>query len=414
LNTELFIAKRLVKERSFQGLIAQRMSKIATVSIAISTAVMVVAIAIVIGFKKEIREKITGFNAPIQITKLSINSSLEIPPLEKSWVPIGDIKKIANVKSIHPYTIKAGLIKTNEEIQGVILKGVDSTYDWSFFSSTLVEGRLPNYSCSSTSNEVLISRINASKLKLKLGDKIKTYFVQNPIRMRPFEVVGIYDSNFQEFDSKYVVSDLRHTQKLNNWDSTQYAGFEVLLDNFDKLSTTSQQVIDIAGYRMLKDGSRLRIENIKESMANIFDWLSLQDMNALVVLTLMIFVAGINMITGILILLLDRIRMIGVLKALGMSPKSLRRVFIYLSSSIVLKGLLWGNVVGLSLSLIQKYTGVLKLEESTYYLSSVPISIDIPSILLLNLATFLLLAMFMLIPLLIINRISPSEIIRYE
>ncbi len=390
------------------------MSKIATVSIAISTAVMVVAIAIVIGFKKEIREKITGFNAPIQITKLSINSSLEIPPLEKSWVPIGDIKKIANVKSIHPYTIKAGLIKTDEEIQGVILKGVDSTYDWSFFSSTLVEGRLPNYSCSSTSNEVLISRINASKLKLKLGDKIKTYFVQNPIRMRPFEVVGIYDSNFQEFDSKYVVSDLRHTQKLNNWDSTQYAGFEVLLDNFDKLSTTSQQVIDIAGYRMLKDGSRLRIENIKESMANIFDWLSLQDMNALVVLTLMIFVAGINMITGILILLLDRIRMIGVLKALGMSPKSLRRVFIYLSSSIVLKGLLWGNVVGLSLSLIQKYTGVLKLEESTYYLSSVPISIDIPSILLLNLATFLLLAMFMLIPLVIINRISPSEIIRYE
>lgn len=414
MNTELFIAKRLVKERSFQGLIAQRMSKIATVSIAISTAVMVVAIAIVIGFKKEIREKITGFNAPIQITKLSINSSLEIPPLEKSWVPIGDIKKIANVKSIHPYTIKAGLIKTDEEIQGVILKGVDSTYDWSFFSSTLVEGRLPNYSCSSTSNEVLISRINASKLKLKLGDKIKTYFVQNPIRMRPFEVVGIYDSNFQEFDSKYVVSDLRHTQKLNNWDSTQYAGFEVLLDNFDKLSTTSQQVIDIAGYRMLKDGSRLRIENIKESMANIFDWLSLQDMNALVVLTLMIFVAGINMITGILILLLDRIRMIGVLKALGMSPKSLRRVFIYLSSSIVLKGLLWGNVVGLSLSLIQKYTGVLKLEESTYYLSSVPISIDIPSILLLNLATFLLLAMFMLIPLVIINRISPSEIIRYE
>lgn len=390
------------------------MSKIATVSIAISTAVMVVAIAIVIGFKKEIREKITGFSAPIQITKLSINSSLEIPPLEKSWVPIDDIKKIANVKSIHPYTIKAGLIKTDEEIQGIILKGVDSTYDWSFFSSTLVEGRLPNYKCSSTSIEVLISRTNASKLKIKLGDKIRTDFIQNPPRKRSFKVVGIYDSNFQEFDSKYVISDLRHTQKLNSWDSSQYAGFEVLIDDFDKLSTTSQQVVDIAGYRMLKDGSRLRIENIKESMANIFDWLGLQDMNALVVLTLMIFVAGINMITGILILLLDRIRMIGILKALGMSPKSLRRVFIYLSSSIVLKGLFWGNIVGLSLSLIQKYTGFLKLEESTYYLSSVPISIHIPSILLLNLATFILLAVFMLIPLVIINRVSPSEIIRYE
>jgi lipoprotein-releasing system permease protein len=414
LNTELFIAKRLVKEHSFQGLIAQRMSKIATISIAISTAVMVLAISIVIGFKKEIREKVTGFSAPIQITKLSLNNSLDTPPLNKSWVPISDLQKISNIKSIHPYTIKAGIVKTNEEIQGVILKGVDSTYDWSFFASNLVAGRLPNYKTNSTSNEVLISKINAAKLKLKLGDKLRTYFVQKPFRMRPFQIVGIYDSKFQEFDSKFVISDLRHTQKLNQWNSDQYAGFELLLNDFNKLKETSQQVVDAAGYRMLKDGSRLRIENIKESMSNIFDWLNLQDTNALVVLTLMIFVAAINMITGILILLLDRIRMIGILKALGMSPKSLRRVFIYLSSSIVIKGLLWGNFVGLSLSIIQKYTGLVRLEESTYYLSCVPISISIPSILLLNVATFLLLALFMLIPLLIINKISPSEIIRYE
>jgi lipoprotein-releasing system permease protein len=414
LNTELFIAKRLVKEHSFQGLIAQRMSKIATISIAISTAVMVLAISIVIGFKKEIREKVTGFSAPIQITKLALNNSLETAPLNKDWVPISNLEKISNVKSIHPYTIKAGIVKTNEEIQGIILKGVDSTYDWSFFASNLVEGRLPNYKGSNTSDEVLISRTNASKLRLKLGDKVKTYFVQKPFRMRSFKIVGIYDSKFQEFDSKFVISDLRHTQKLNQWNSDQYAGFEILLNDFNTIKETSQQVVDIAGYRMFKDGSRLRVENIKESMSNIFDWLNLQDTNALVVLTLMTFVAAINMITGILILLLDRIRMIGILKALGMSPKSLRQVFIYLSSSIVIKGLLWGNIIGFSLSVIQKYTGVVKLEESTYYLSCVPISISIPSILLLNVVTFLLLALFMLIPLLIINKISPSEIIRYE
>lgn len=390
------------------------MSKIATISIAISTAVMVLAISIVIGFKKEIREKVTGFSAPIQITKLALNSSLETPPLDKSWVPIRDLEKLSNVKSIHPYTIKAGIIQTNEEIQGVILKGVDSTYDWSFFSSNLVEGRLPNYKSSRTSNEVLISKLNAAKLKLKLGDRVRTYFVQNPLRMRSFDIVGIYDSKFQEFDSKYIISDLRHTQKLNQWNKNQYAGFEILVNDFSKLSTTSQEVIDLAGYRMLKDGSRLRIENIKETMSNIFDWLNLQDMNALVVLTLMVFVAAINMITGILILLLDRIRMIGILKALGMNPKSLRRVFIYLSSSIVVKGLLWGNAVGLALCAFQKITGIVKLEESTYYLSCVPISFSIPSILLLNVATFLLLALFMLIPLIIINKISPSEIIRYE
>lgn len=390
------------------------MSKIATISIAISTAVMVLAISIVIGFKKEIREKVTGFSAPIQITKLALNSSLETPPLDKSWVPIRDFEKLSNVKSIHPYTIKAGIIQTNDEIQGVILKGVDSTYDWSFFSSNLVEGRLPNYKNSRTSNEVLISKLNAAKLKLKLGDRVRTYFVQNPLRMRSFDIVGIYDSKFQEFDSKYIISDLRHTQKLNQWNKNQYAGFEILVNDFSKLSTTSQEVIDLAGYRMLKDGSRLRIENIKETMSNIFDWLNLQDMNALVVLTLMVFVAAINMITGILILLLDRIRMIGILKALGMNPKSLRRVFIYLSSSIVVKGLLWGNAVGLALCAFQKITGIVKLEESTYYLSCVPISFSIPSILLLNVATFLLLALFMLIPLIIINKISPSEIIRYE
>ena len=390
------------------------MSKIATISIAISTAVMVLAISIVIGFKKEIREKVTGFSAPIQITKLALNSSLETPPLDKSWVPISDLEKLSNVKSIHPYTIKAGIVRTNEEIQGIILKGVDSTYDWSFFSSNLVEGRLPSYRSSHTSNEVLISKLNAAKLKLKLGDKVRTYFVQNPLRMRSFDIVGIYDSKFQEFDSKYIISDLRHTQKLNQWSNSQYAGFELLVNDFNKLGTTSQEVIDLAGYRMLNDGSRLRIENIKETMSNIFDWLNLQDMNALVVLTLMVFVAAINMITGILILLLDRIRMIGILKALGMSPKSLRRVFIYLSSSIVLKGLLWGNVVGLALCAFQKLTGIVKLEESTYYLSCVPISFSIPSLLLLNVATFILLAIFMLIPLLIINKISPSEIIRYE
>lgn len=390
------------------------MSRIATVSIAISTAVMVIAISIVVGFKKEIREKVTGFTAPIQITKMSQNSSLEVQALDRCWVPLREIKKIANVKSIHPYTIKAGIVKTNEEIQGIILKGVDSTYDWSFFQSTLVEGRVPNYKGDMTSNEVLISKTNAAKLKLKVGDKMRTYFIQNPSRMRPFKVVGIYDSKFHEFDSKYVLSDLRHTQKLNQWKNSEYAGYEVLLNDFDQIDPTYKNVVDVAGYRMLDDGTRLKIESIKESMSNIFDWLNLQDMNALVVLTLMTFVAAINMITGILILLLDRIRMIGILKALGMSPRSLRKVFIYLSSSIVLKGLFWGNVAGLSLSLLQKYTGLVRLEESTYYLSCVPISINLVGILALNVATFVVLALFMLIPLLIINKISPSEIIRYE
>lgn len=390
------------------------MSRIATVSIAISTAVMVIALAIVTGFKKEIREKVTGFSAPIQINNLEANASLEISPLSSKKVPIKEILEVDNVKSIHPFTLKPGIIQTNDEIQGVILKGVDKGYDWSFFASNLTEGRIPQYQTSRTSNEVLISKNLASKLRIKLGDKIRACFIQNPPRWRSFNVVGIYDTKFTEFDSKYVISDLRHTQKLNNWDSTEYAGFDILLKDFNKLDETNQKIQELAGYKLFSDGSRLRIQSIKEVMSNIFDWLNLQDMNALVVLILMIFVAGINMITAILILLLDRVRMVGVLKALGMPVKALRKVFVLLSASIVLRGLIWGNVVGLALCLLQKYTGLVRLEESTYFLSSVPISINIIAIVLLNLATFVLLSIFMLIPLLLIGRISPAEIIRYE
>lgn len=390
------------------------MSRIATVSIAISTAVMVIALAIVTGFKKEIREKVTGFSAPIQINNLEANASLEISPLSSKKVPIKEILEVDNVKSIHPFTLKPGIIQTNDEIQGVILKGVDKGYDWSFFASNLTEGRIPQYQTSRTSNEVLISKNLASKLRINLGDKIRACFIQNPPRWRSFNVVGIYDTKFTEFDSKYVISDLRHTQKLNNWDSTEYAGFDILLKDFNKLDETNQKIQELAGYKLFSDGSRLRIQSIKEVMSNIFDWLNLQDMNALVVLILMIFVAGINMITAILILLLDRVRMVGVLKALGMPVKALRKVFVLLSASIVLRGLIWGNVVGLALCLLQKYTGLVRLEESTYFLSSVPISINIIAIVLLNLATFVLLSIFMLIPLLLIGRISPAEIIRYE
>jgi lipoprotein-releasing system permease protein len=414
LNTELFIAKKLINEHKSQGLIAQRMSKIAAFSISISITVMVVALAVVTGFKKEIREKVVGFSAPIQISKLDINSSYDIPPVSASWIPSDSIRQIPYVKSVHPYTIKAGIIKTATDIQGILLKGVDRTYDWDFFRSSLVEGKLPDYRTSIASTEVLISKTNAAKLHLKVGDKIRTYFVQNPPRSRAFKVVGIYDTKFQEFDSKYVISDLRHTQKLNQWDSSQFAGYEVTLTSFAKLDQVAKSVNDLAGYKLLNDGSRIRVDSIKDTMSNIFDWLSLQDTNAFIVLALMIFVAGINMITGILILLLDRVKMIGVLKAIGMSEKSLRNVFIYLSSSIIAKGLLWGNLTGITLCLLQKYTGLIKLEESTYYLSRVPIGIELGSLLTLNIATFVVLTVLMLIPLAALRKISPAEIIRYE
>lgn len=414
MNTELFIAKKLINEHKSQGLIAQRMSKIAAFSISISITVMVVALAVVTGFKKEIREKVVGFSAPIQISKLDINSSYDIPPVSASWIPSDSIRQIPYVKSVHPYTIKAGIIKTATDIQGILLKGVDRTYDWDFFRSSLVEGKLPDYRTSIASTEVLISKTNAAKLHLKVGDKIRTYFVQNPPRSRAFKVVGIYDTKFQEFDSKYVISDLRHTQKLNQWDSSQFAGYEVTLTSFAKLDQVAKSVNDLAGYKLLNDGSRIRVDSIKDTMSNIFDWLSLQDTNAFIVLALMIFVAGINMITGILILLLDRVKMIGVLKAIGMSEKSLRNVFIYLSSSIIAKGLLWGNLTGITLCLLQKYTGLIKLEESTYYLSRVPIGIELGSLLTLNIATFVVLTVLMLIPLAALRKISPAEIIRYE
>lgn len=375
---------------------------------------MVVALAVVTGFKKEIREKVVGFSAPIQISKLDINSSYDIPPVSASWIPSDSIRQIPYVKSVHPYTIKAGIIKTATDIQGILLKGVDRTYDWDFFRSSLVEGKLPDYRTSIASTEVLISKTNAAKLHLKVGDKIRTYFVQNPPRSRAFKVVGIYDTKFQEFDSKYVISDLRHTQKLNQWDSNQFAGYEVTLTSFAKLDQVAKSVNDLAGYKLLNDGSRIRVDSIKDTMSNIFDWLSLQDTNAFIVLALMIFVAGINMITGILILLLDRVKMIGVLKAIGMSEKSLRNVFIYLSSSIIAKGLLWGNLTGITLCLLQKYTGLIKLEESTYYLSRVPIGIELGSLLTLNIATFVVLTVLMLIPLAALRKISPAEIIRYE
>ena len=414
MNHELFIAKRLVFGKDTSQGISRPIVAISVTGIALGLAVMIIAISITTGFKKEVRNKVIGFESHIQILNYDTNTSFETVPINENQEFLSELELYPWVRNIQVFAIKAGIIKTESEIQGVVLKGIGSDFDWTFFQKNLVEGTIFHVTDTGRTNQVLISKYLADLLQLKVEDSFSMYFVQDPPRARRFTISGIYETNLEVLDKIYLLADIGHIQRLNNWDDNKVSGFEVEIQDFKDLYPATLEVIQKVGFDLNAEGSRLKVQNIIQKYPQIFDWLNLQDINVWIILGLMLLVAGFNMISGLLILILDRTNMIGILKSVGTRNWSLRKIFLYHSGFLIARGLLWGNIIGIGLSLLQAQFEILKLDPSTYYLSSVPINFSILNILLLNAGTFLLVLIMLLLPSHLISRITPVKTIRFN
>ena len=413
MSLEYFIAKRIHFQQGKKN-VSRPAVRIATIGIALGLAVMLISVAVVIGFKNEIRNKTIGFGGHIQISNFDNNNTYETNPIKVDKALIKRITAIDGVTHVQRFATKPGIIKTDTEFQGIVIKGIDAGFNWNFFKSNLVEGKILDVSGNIPSNQVVISKYLANLLGLKLGDSFYTYFIQEQIRARKFKIVGIYSTNFIEYDKLFILADMRQVQTLNDWSPESFSGLEVQINDFNRIDEVGDMVYDATANKFNKDGNSYTTQTIKQLNPQIFSWLSLLDMNVWVILILMLAVAGFNMISGLLILILERTNMIGILKSMGATNWSVRKIFLYHSAFLIGKGMLWGNVIGLSLCAIQYFTGVIPLDPQAYYVATVPICFNWLYILLLNVGTLIASLLMMIGPSYLITKISPAKIIRYE
>lgn len=391
-------------QQSFSKLIV----RIAIIGIALGLAVMILAVGIVKGFKSEIREKIRGFAGDILVAKLDLNTSYQSSPFAMSALRKQTIGNFPEVAHIQPFATKPGIIKANGEVESVILKGVDKSYNLDLFKNVLTAGRLIDFSDSTQSQrEILISRFTANQLKLKVGDDLLMYFIQEPLRKRKFNIVGVYDLGFEDIDKIYVIGDIELIRRLNNWESGQVGGYEIRIKDFDNLDNIAQKVYDHLDFT-------LKSFSVTEVFPIIFQWLSMLDVNTQVILILMLAVAIINMISALLILILERTNMIGILKALGSSNWQVRKIFLYHATYLIGIGLLLGNGLGLGMAFLQQKTHLLKLDQASYYISFVPVELHLSDILLLNAGTLFICLTVLLIPSMLVTKISPLQAINFK
>ncbi len=371
---------------------------------------MILAISIVIGFQDQISDKVIGFGAHIQINKYDFNTSYESDPISINQEFYSTLAKEDDISHIQVYAYKAGIIKTKKFIQGVVLKGVGKDFEWSFFEDKLVKGNIIDLTAEKRTNDVVISSDLARLLKLDVGDDLRTYFVsadQQTPRGRRFKIVGIYETGLSEFDNMFILGDIRHIQRLNRWTEDQVAGFEVFVSDFDRLDEITMDVYREIGYD-------LQASTIKSVYPQIFNWLELMDLNVVIILALMILVTVVTIISILLIVILEHTNTIGVLKALGATNALIRKIFIYNTLKIGGIGILIGNIVGIGLCVLQLNTGLIKLDQSTYYLETVPIDLNMAYVLLINIISIAICAMMLIIPSMIIGKISPIKAIRFN
>jgi lipoprotein-releasing system permease protein len=414
MNLPYFIANRLIKGRREGTSFSRPINVIAIVGIAMGLAVMILAVAILTGFKKQIREKVVGFGSHIQIINFDSNLSFETTPISDTQECIQKIKLIPGVEHMQVFATKAGIIRTDEDIQGVVLKGIGSDFDWSYFKSNMVDGSVFTVTDTGRTDKVIISKKISDMLRLKTGDSFAMLFIQDPPRMRKFTISGIYETSLEEFDKMYVYCDIGHIKRLNGWRDDQVSGFEVFIRDFDKLNEMTAEVRDAIGYKITEEDTKFRVTNIRIKYPQIFDWLNFQDINVIIIILLMLIVAGFNMISGLLILILEKTNMIGVLKSLGAEDITLRRIFLYQAAYLIGKGLFWGNFIGISLAYLQLRTGVIKLDPSSYYIKTVPVNLELTHILLLNAGTMAAIIIMLLVPSQLISRITPVKAIRFD
>ena len=413
MNLELFIAKRLVTGKEHKISISAPIIKIAIAAIAIGVVMMLIAIATGVGLKNKIREKVAAFNGHIQISNFDNNNSeVSLTPvsIDQDFYP--EFKNVDGVRHVQAVATKGGIIRTADTFEGMLAKGVGTDYDWSTFKEYLVDGRLPDYS-GDLNEEVLISSLMANRLQLKVGDSFFSFFLRDgdaskPPNNRRFEIVGVYDSGFEEFDETYVFVDIRHIQLMNRWEENEIGNFEVFIEDFDQIDEKSNEIYN-------NTLSVLDTQNIKSKYFRIFEWIGLFDFNIALIIGIMIIVGGINMITALLVLILERTQMIGILKALGSANWSIRKVFLYNAAYLIAIGLFWGNLIGLGVIFLQNKYRMFKFPNpEEYYIDYIPVHMDLPTILLLNVGVMLLCLLMLLIPSYIITKITPVKAIQFE
>ncbi|MDE0472260.1 MAG: ABC transporter permease [Ekhidna sp.] len=416
MNLSFFIANRISVES--KGSFSSTISRIAIISIALGLAVLVISFMVLYGFKREIKRKIYSFSGHLIISKYTLSTSYEETSIVLDDSLIRTLEDYPLTERFQPYAMKAGLVRrlskdaeqtsgAKEEIQGVIFKGVDHQFDTSYFKRHLVEGRFPDFSKDSYATEVAFSRKVANYLRLNTGDEVMIYFVQDPPRYRKLNVVGIYETGLEEFDEKIVFGDLALIRRINNWPDSLAGGIELFIKDISQLERAENDLwntLDVSLY----------VDKVTDRYIQIFDWLNLLNRNVIILLVIILFVAGTSIISILLILIMERTRMIGLLRVLGGEIKLIRSVFIWNGLQLIVKGLLWGNVIGISLGLIQCYFELIPLDEATYYMDHVPVEIDIPIVLGLNFLILLLVGLTLFIPASIISRVSPVKAIRFD
>lgn len=409
MSFEYFLVKRLVKNKSFNNTITAPVIKIAIIAVALGLIVMLIAIATGLGLQHKIREKISAFNGYIEISNYDNNESqVSLKPINIHQDFYPQFTDVPSVNHVQAVLVKSAILRTEENFQGVLIKGVGSDYKWDVFEEYLQEGRLPNYQ-DKLNNEILISKKIADRLNYSLNDKVIAYFVKEngKFNIRALKITGIYDSGYKDFDTLYVFADIRHLQKMNKWSPDEVGGFEVFVDDFSDIQNINRQVYaNISSY--------LDSNTIIDKFPQIFQWIDLFDMNIVAVIGIMVLVAAINMVTAILILILERTQLIGVLKSLGANNLSIRKVFVYMASHIVLKGLLYGNIIGLGGLLVQYYFQVVTLNPENYYVRVAPVFIEWYHIVFLNIGTIGLCCVMMWFSSYLITRVSPVNVIKFQ
>ena len=411
MNFEFFIAKRLISTQSYKSSVSAPIIKIGVLAIAISTIVMLFAVAISVGLQQKIRDKAVAFNGHITISNFDTNLSEGAQaPIKKTQLFYPEFKELAGITHVQAVAQKFGIIRTETDFEGLFLKGVGIDYNWQYFKEFLIQGTLPNYS-ESYSDEVLISEHLAKRLLFKLGDTFQMYFLKSdsssPPSIRKFKIVGIFNSGFEELDQTFLIGDLNHVQRLNRWSKNQVGQFEVFVQDYEDLEAKGLEVY-------AETPSTLNAQTVKQKYPVIFDWIAIFDKNTYGIIAMMILVGVINMITALLVLILERTQMIGILKALGSRSWSIQKVFIYTASYLAITGLILGNGIGLLLLFIQKYLSPITLNPSVYYVSKAPVDINLWTILCLNLFTFTICVLVLIIPSYLIAKIAPVKAIKFD
>lgn len=415
MNFALYTARKIYNDKGDRRKVSRPAIRIATAGVAIGLAVMIVSVSVVLGFKHTIRDKVIGFGSHITVTNFLALQDDRPYPISMNDSIMEAIKSIDGIKHVQRYAMKQGILKTENDFMGVMFKGVAEDYDTTFIHDNLMEGAVPKFSSEAGSNKILISKTNADKLGLKSGDRVFAYFINgNDVRARLFNVAGIYQTNLTKFDNAICFCDLYTAVKLNNWEKDQASGAEITVDNYDRLATVEKTIVKRVNRTTDRHGETYSSATVEQLNPQIFTWLDLLDLNVWIILALMVCVAGITMISGLLIIILERTNMIGVMKALGARNRTIRHTFLWFAVFIIGKGMLWGNVIGIGLTALQYFTGIVSLDPTTYYVNTVPVEFDMPLIATINIATLIVCVAALIAPSHLVSFIHPAKSMRYE